>query len=49
MSMKRCITAANGEKFTRVLVVGIGGSALGPQLVAQAITPANPPLEIDFL
>jgi glucose-6-phosphate isomerase len=42
------ITAANGQKFTRVLVVGIGGSALGPQLVAQAITPANPPLEISF-
>ncbi|WP_078812662.1 glucose-6-phosphate isomerase [Prosthecobacter debontii] len=42
------ILAANGQKFTRVLVVGIGGSALGPQLVAQAITPANPPLAIDF-
>jgi glucose-6-phosphate isomerase len=43
------ITAANGKKFTRVLVVGIGGSALGPQLVAHAITPANPPLAISFL
>ncbi|MBN8421884.1 MAG: glucose-6-phosphate isomerase [Verrucomicrobia bacterium] len=43
------IKAANGQKFTRVLVVGIGGSALGPQLVAHAITPANPPLEISFL
>jgi glucose-6-phosphate isomerase len=42
------IRAANGEKFTRVLVVGIGGSALGPQLVAQAITPASPPMAIDF-
>lgn len=42
------IKAANGEKFTRVLVVGIGGSALGPQLVAQAITPANPPMAISF-
>lgn len=42
------IKAANGQKFTRVLVVGIGGSALGPQLVAQAITPATPPLEISF-
>lgn len=42
------ITAANEQKFTRVLVVGIGGSALGPQLVAQAITPAKPPLEISF-
>lgn len=43
------VTAANGKKFTRVLVVGIGGSALGPQLVANAITPANPPLSISFL
>lgn len=42
------IRAQNGEKFTRVLVVGIGGSALGPQLVAAAITPAVPALEIDF-
>lgn len=42
------ILAANGQKFTRVLVVGIGGSALGPQLVADALTPANPPLAIDF-
>jgi glucose-6-phosphate isomerase len=42
------VKAANGQKFTRVLVVGIGGSALGPQLVAQAITPAIPALEISF-
>ena len=38
-----------GRRFTRVLVVGIGGSALGPQLVAHALTPVRPPLEIDFL
>ncbi len=43
------IVAANGKTFTRVLVVGIGGSALGPQLVADALTPATPPLAIDFL
>jgi glucose-6-phosphate isomerase len=42
------IAPAAGGKFTRVLVVGIGGSALGPQLVAEAITPANPPLDISF-
>jgi len=42
------ITAANGNKFTRVLVVGIGGSALGPQLVAHAITPVPAPLAISF-
>jgi len=43
------ITAPGGKRFTRVLVVGIGGSALGPQLVAHALAPAVPPLEIDFL
>jgi glucose-6-phosphate isomerase len=43
------IAPAAGGKFTRVLVVGIGGSALGPQLVAEAITPANPPLDISFV
>ncbi len=42
------IVAANGQKFTRVLVVGIGGSALGPQLVADALTTAQPALAIDF-
>ena len=42
------ITAESGAKFTRVLVVGIGGSALGPQLVAQAITPATPLMAISF-
>lgn len=43
------ILAPNGQKFDRVLVVGIGGSALGPQLVADALTAARPPLAIDFL
>lgn len=42
------IKAPNGKNFTRVLVVGIGGSALGPQLIADALTEANPPLAIDF-
>lgn len=42
------VAPASGGKFTRVLIVGIGGSALGPQLVAEAITPMPPPLAIDF-
>jgi len=42
------VSPSSGGKFTRVLVVGIGGSALGPQLVAEAITPMPPPLTIDF-
>lgn len=37
------ITAANGSKFTDLLSIGIGGSALGPELVADALwSPANP-------
>ena len=31
------IAAPNGKKFTHLLVVGIGGSALGPQLVNHAL------------
>lgn len=31
------VTAANGSKFNTLLVVGIGGSALGPQLVYDAL------------
>ena len=31
------IKTASGQKFTHVLVVGIGGSALGPQLVNHAL------------
>jgi glucose-6-phosphate isomerase len=37
------ILSATGAKFTDLLVVGIGGSALGPQLVADALwAPGNP-------
>ncbi|KAJ8771531.1 hypothetical protein K2173_026708 [Erythroxylum novogranatense] len=35
--------------FTSVLSVGIGGSALGPQFVAEALAPDNPPLKIRFI
>lgn len=31
------LTAPNGEKFNSLLIVGIGGSALGPQLVTDSI------------
>ncbi|KAH7301894.1 hypothetical protein KP509_23G047400 [Ceratopteris richardii] len=37
------------ERFTQVLSVGIGGSALGPQFVAEALAPDNPPLKIRFI
>ena len=36
-------------KFTDILAVGIGGSALGPQFVAEALSPDFPPLEIHFI
>ncbi|KAK6940228.1 Phosphoglucose isomerase (PGI) [Dillenia turbinata] len=32
-------------RFTQILSVGIGGSALGPQFVAEALAPDNPPLK----
>lgn len=37
------------EKFTEVLSVGIGGSALGPEFVAEALAPDVPPLNIHFI
>jgi glucose-6-phosphate isomerase len=36
-------------KFTDVLSVGIGGSALGPQFVDDALAPDFPPLAIHFI
>jgi glucose-6-phosphate isomerase len=37
------------EKFTDILSIGIGGSALGPQFVAEALAPVFPPLAIHFI
>ena len=36
-------------QFTDVLSIGIGGSALGPEFVADALAPHSPPLEIHFI
>ncbi len=36
-------------KYTDILSVGIGGSALGPEFVAEALAPDFPPLAIHFL
>ncbi|KAK9109095.1 hypothetical protein Sjap_017155 [Stephania japonica] len=36
-------------RFTQILSVGIGGSALGPQFVSEALAPDNPPLKIRFI
>lgn len=39
----------NAAKFTDILSIGIGGSALGPQFVAQALATSSPPLNISFI
>jgi len=39
----------DAAKFTDVLSVGIGGSALGPQFVAAALAPEQPPLHLHFI
>ena len=36
-------------KFTDILSIGIGGSALGPEFVAKALAPLRSPLSIHFL
>jgi glucose-6-phosphate isomerase len=36
-------------KFTDILSIGIGGSALGPEFVASALAPDFPPLAIHFI
>ena len=43
------IQPPEAPKFTDILAVGIGGSALGPQFVAEALSPDFPPLEIHFI
>src|SRR6184192_3130978 len=42
------IAAENGERFKHVLLIGIGGSALGPQFVADALGSASAPMDIFF-
>ena len=36
-------------QFTDIISIGIGGSALGPQFVAEALSPDIPPLAIHFI
>ncbi len=42
------IAAPDGKPFEHVLLIGIGGSALGPQFIAEALGTANDPLDIYF-
>jgi glucose-6-phosphate isomerase len=43
------VAPEKGGKFEHILLVGIGGSALGPQFIADALGKANDPLDIQFL
>ena len=43
------ITPPGGDRFTDVLSIGIGGSALGPQFVSKALAPATPDVNIHFI
>jgi glucose-6-phosphate isomerase len=43
------ITAENGKPFKHLLLVGIGGSALGPQFVSDALGSRRDPIDIFFL
>lgn len=43
------IAPPNGERFRNLLVVGIGGSALGPQLLADALRGPDQPMQAFFL
>src|SRR5476651_523482 len=42
------IKTPGGEKFKHVLLIGIGGSALGPQFIAEALGTARDPMDIYF-
>src|SRR6266508_1576604 len=42
------ITAGNGKAFKHVLLIGIGGSALGPQFVSDALGSRQDPMDIFF-
>ena len=42
------IAAPGGKRFCRLLVIGIGGSALGPQLVADALGTTDDRMEPHF-
>jgi glucose-6-phosphate isomerase len=43
------VTAQGGRRFRKLLVIGIGGSALGPQLVADALGSAGDEMTPYFL
>ena len=42
------IKAVSGKKFAHLLLIGIGGSALGPQFISDALGSASDPMDIFF-
>lgn len=46
---KGAIHPPGTSRFTDVISIGIGGSALGPEFVAEALAPVFPPLGIHFI
>ena len=44
----RKVTADNGKPFQHILLIGIGGSALGPQFVSDALAISKRPMDIEF-
>src|SRR5690606_156554 len=42
------IRPEKAERFTRILSIGIGGSALGPEFVANALSSPEDPMQIHF-
>ena len=45
---KGVLKNASGQSFKHLLVVGIGGSALGPQFVSQALRSPKDPMDLYF-
>ena len=43
------IAPPTAERFKHLLLIGIGGSALGPQFIADSLGSATDPLDISFL
>jgi len=42
------IAAEDGKRFQHILLIGIGGSALGPQFIADALGSTRDPMDIYF-
>ena len=43
------IKPPRAERYSDLLAIGIGGSALGPQFLAAALAPEDPPLRVHFI